>query len=258
MLDAFDLDKFGAEIAELQQQIEATRKDAFDTMREVVAYRLFGGPAALWDEEEVVFVRVDDSGAPAEIRVTADWKDEYTAEELGQVIAVLAKELEAMRVERAERHIRDYPEDLAAISDEEVERMFTEAQAKAETTSAHDFRAMEEVAAQLDDQLTQLEAETAPLRAGTPEVPSIERPVSMVVMGGMLVGIQINPEFINRSTTVQINAAFADEIIRVNSGEDDVDESATARLRATSAKARAYAEILQAQTNSASSAFTRN
>lgn len=254
----FDLEKLSKELAALQLEMENARKDAFNSMREVAAYRLFGGEASAWDEEEVVFVAVDSDGAPATIRLTNDWDDEYTPEELSQTIALIAKQLESQRVARAKQHIKDFPEEFEAITDEEVERLFAESQAKASTLGASSFEEMEAEAVELSREVTKLDQETAPLRSGDASQLSDERPVSIITIGKMMVGIRLSPEFANRSTTVQINAALAEEIDRTNSEEVVEDASATDRLRTASAKARAYADILRTQNHTASNAFTRN
>lgn len=258
MNNPFDSAQFAEELAELQQQIETARKEAFNSMREVVAYRLFGGEGSMWDEAEVVFVAVDEHGAPNEIRVRSDWKDEYSPVELGEAIALLARTVEDERVARAKQHIADYPEDLDSISDAEVERLFQEAQQKQQVAGrTDDLREMDATAAAISEEVTELYESTAELRSGDVATPDLERPVSILTMGGMLIGIRLNPDFIQRSTTVQINAAIAEEINRVNSGEE-ADESSTAeRLRNVSAKARAYADALRSQTQSVPSAFTR-
>ncbi|MFD2674969.1 hypothetical protein [Gulosibacter bifidus] len=254
MINAFDSSNYAKELLDLQQQMEEAQKQAFDSMREVIAYRLYGGAAAMWDDEEVVYVAVNEQGAPAEIRLAQDWDDEYTVAEVVEVVAVLARRLEAIRVERAKAHIADYPEDFEAITDAHVQEAFNDVQPGA-TVNLNDI---EGEAIDASHRLTELQEEVSAAKAAGFDSLDEERPVSLIVMAGMLVGVRLNPEFINRSTTVQINAAIAEEISRVNSGEEVNDNSLASRLAATKSNAEALAATLRAQRMTGSNPFGNN
>lgn len=260
MKGAFDSKKFTDELNALQQRMEASRSKAYDSMREVVAIRRFGGAASGWDEAEVVFAAVDENGAPTEVRLAEDWRDEYAPEELPQAIAQLARALEQDRVVRATQHIADFPEEFEAISDEEVEAEFNAIQGKTVSAPTTELEEMDAQAAELSKQVTELRTEVEARQAQGYEAFEDERPVTVLMMAGMLVGIRISPDFIQRSSTVQINAAIANEIARVTSEDDDSpeDESLASRLQATEALARAFASTLRADRGATPSAFTRN
>lgn len=242
-----DLDQLFADFMQIQQELEQTAQEATDSMRDLAAVRRFGGTAQAADPEQIVLVTVDELGAPERAEVSADWRDFYSAAELADTIAGCARAVEHVRSEQAREYLAEHPEAIDEITQDEVNAVFGAADETTGESAAGQTVDPEASLLGISERLPDLTEEALDrFNEQIDNLDADDQPVRIFSMGNMLATIRVSPAFIERATSVQLNAALAQAILEHNSGEGDESQPAglDAQLQSDAAEAAAAAQML--------------